>query len=188
MNDLDLLAANKRRRLAEQGQSLEGVGASLADLMENRVTQVGSVDPVKDFERMLKRRDDPTLIDSAFNQMIQMICELVLNSFADTQFDKAIECCKSLRKSCVQFEEASLFNRSLIQLHSQLITSKKEPFWLRLAAEKIYPIHQDEVSDSAFSKNESEEFYSKATNHPSISLSIQQQNEQTNENLFDELA
>lgn len=71
--------------------------------------KIGDLNPVKDFEAMMARRDSPKWVHVAIKQMTSYINDLLENSVErDGSYDKAIECLKALRKGCI-IEQVFLF-------------------------------------------------------------------------------
>lgn len=68
---------------------------------ELAVPRIGDLDPVKDFETMLERRDSSEWIIKAIECMKNYIFNILESSYDGDTFPKAIECLKSLRKGCI---------------------------------------------------------------------------------------
>ena len=78
------------------GSSLEGIDSSAMPIQK-----IGDLDPVKDFEAMLKRRDSPDWVTKAIKDMKIYISDLLENSYEGDTYPKAIECLLALRKGCI---------------------------------------------------------------------------------------
>lgn len=68
---------------------------------EPKVEKVGDVNPVKDFEEMMSRRDHPKWINKAIQEMKNRIFDLVEDSCEGDTFHKALQCLVALRKGCI---------------------------------------------------------------------------------------
>ena len=66
------------------------------------VDKVGAIDPVADFNAMLKRRDSAEWVGKAITEMFAMIKTIVVNSFGTSTYPKAVECLQACRIGCVQ--------------------------------------------------------------------------------------
>lgn len=65
------------------------------------VEKIGNISPVQDFEAMLSHRDNPDWVSKAIKGLKSKILELVEDSVAGNNYDKAVECLVALRKGCV---------------------------------------------------------------------------------------
>lgn len=74
---------------------------SFSSLGGRQVEEVGSVDPVKDFEALLARRDSPDWVEKALKGMKRMINDLLDSSYNGNTFEKALACLVALRSGCV---------------------------------------------------------------------------------------
>lgn len=115
-------------------------------LMSTGCTDVGSINPVQDFQvtlaislllwqeinksmllkEMMARRDID-LVDKAIDQMKERILALVNDSIRDQLYPKALECLAALRKGCIQEEESHKYpvhslTHSLTPSHSLSFT------------------------------------------------------------------
>lgn len=69
---------------------------SMASLAREPVTKVGTLDPVGDFRTLISCRDEDRF-DEAAKQMRECIVQLVLDSFGDQLYSKALQCVNVLR-------------------------------------------------------------------------------------------
>jgi hypothetical protein len=134
---------------------------------------------------MLRRREDITIIDRAIEQMKQQIVSLVVNSWMEIQFPRALSALKALRDGCVEMESWEIFNQYLIDLKQ--LTKKKESFWKLMSDEMIYPIHQEEVPAAALTKLQAEQFYGEEAQPQPMLQSLQPQIQQAEPDLFDSM-
>jgi len=77
--------------------------------------QVGSVDPVKDFNSMIGRRD-VDLVSKAVEGMQKQIRRLVDEGGEVVHFNKAIVCLKALRAGCLANYDEKSFNTFITDL------------------------------------------------------------------------
>lgn len=77
---------------------------SLDFLTDKKVEDVGSVNPVEDFEAMLARRDSDQWIPKAIKGMKKIISDLLSSAYNGNTYDKAIACLVALRSGCVVHE------------------------------------------------------------------------------------
>lgn len=132
-------------------------GSDLESILSGGVSSVGFINPVKDFEAILARRDID-LVDQAIEQMKARILQLVNDSIRDQLFKKALDCLVSLRKGCVREDEPDAFNDFLKQIRSMFELKKKKDFWLLIKTQVITLISEDECEESSTSKEEAEQF------------------------------
>lgn len=74
-----------------------------------KVSEVGSLQPVKDFVAMLARRDSDEWVSKAIREMRKTITDLLDSSYKGNTYDKALDCLDALRKGCVEHEVLSSF-------------------------------------------------------------------------------
>jgi len=157
--DIEAIKKSSNSNNDENKSNNEGENLTLEDAFKKQISLIGSVTPVKDFESMLDRRDDPKIIDSAFTQMKLIITDLIKTSYGDALFDKAVECIESLRFQCIKFNEAEIFNLFLMNQIKNHLKKLKPGIWKKLEEKKIYPISSEEVEDSEINQQDSEKFY-----------------------------
>jgi len=134
-----------------------------ADIVEKKVEKVGSVDPVKDFQAMLMRRDEGGIVATAITQMLTVIKTLIQESFGDVQFPKAIQCLEALKDGCIKQEEVKAYNAGLKEL-KHAYSKKKPQLWKMICEYKggsgmdLAPIDKKADGDSEFSQQQAKEF------------------------------
>jgi ATP-dependent DNA helicase 2 subunit 2 len=77
---------------------------SLEFLSNKKVENVGSVNPVEDFEAMVARRDSGEWIPKAINGMMKIVSDLLSSAYNGNTYDKAVACLVALRSGCVIHE------------------------------------------------------------------------------------
>ena len=95
---------------------------------EERVRNISTNKPVQDFKKMINDKKED-LASSAVTQMVELIKNLIKQSFQGNQYDKAIECLEELRKGCIQEDEVPAFNDFLRELQRDFSKGKYGPFW-----------------------------------------------------------
>eukprot|EP01091_Cochliopodium_minus_P020569 TRINITY_DN901_c1_g1_i1.p1 TRINITY_DN901_c1_g1~~TRINITY_DN901_c1_g1_i1.p1 ORF type:complete len:600 (+),score=299.96 TRINITY_DN901_c1_g1_i1:166-1800(+) len=163
---------NKKQKNNPEG----GDFFSLSNILSGGVDSVGSIHPIDDFEKMMKRRD-VDLVDTAIQQMQKVIFQIVDDSLGNQFYGKAIEAIKVLRKGCIEEEESLQFNSFLNQSKIFYKNKRKNDFFLFLEKNKIFPISIDESDDSNLTNTQATMFFEKDENQNNVN-----NNNQPNEN------
>ncbi|XP_065844073.1 X-ray repair cross-complementing protein 5-like [Oscarella lobularis] len=145
--------------LPKQARLGDADDLSMAGLAKSQVKEVGTVDPVGDFNSLVNMKD-VDLFDEAFGQMKKRVCQLIFDSLGDQYHGKAMECLKALRDAAVKFREPGKFNEFLIELKEQLIAGRGTIFWVKIKDEKVSLITTAEANDSSVSAEKAREFLS----------------------------
>lgn len=82
---------------------------------DDNVKEIGSVNPVSDFNKMINDRNVDRVGD-AVEQMQNMIKRQINASINSDLFDKAMECLLCLRDGCANEDEAESFNEFLHEI------------------------------------------------------------------------
>lgn len=77
---------------------------SLEFLTNKKVEDVGSVNPVEDFDAMMARRDSDQWIPRAIKGMKKIISDLLSTAYNGNTYQKAMACLAALRAGCVMQE------------------------------------------------------------------------------------
>ena len=85
------------------------------DKNDKSIKQIGTVDPVNDFKKMVEDRKVDR-VQPALQQMKVIIDRFIRSSVQGDIFDKALECLISLRQSAVSEDEAPFFNKFMHQI------------------------------------------------------------------------
>lgn len=142
----------KKRKVGEEGEAI-----SVEAIVAGGTSDVGPINPVKDFDEMLARRD-VDLVDKAVEQMQERILQLVADSIRDQLYEKAVDCLKALRTGCVREEEADAFNAFLRKLRASHEGKRRDAFWQLVVTAGLTLIHEEECEDSPVTKAEADEF------------------------------
>eukprot|EP01124_Arcella_intermedia_P002349 TRINITY_DN11276_c0_g1_i2.p1 TRINITY_DN11276_c0_g1~~TRINITY_DN11276_c0_g1_i2.p1 ORF type:complete len:527 (-),score=148.05 TRINITY_DN11276_c0_g1_i2:12-1592(-) len=145
---------NKKFKFEEEKLTLESI-------LNSGVNTVGTVNPVEDFKSMFKRRDID-LVDKAITDMRDVIKKLILSSFKQSYYDKALLCIQALREGCIQEEESIQFNDFMAEMKQLCKDTTYNDFWVLLQQNKITLISSQESDDSEVSPSEAKLFLTTA--------------------------
>ncbi|XP_052762081.1 X-ray repair cross-complementing protein 5-like [Mya arenaria] len=91
------------------------------------VTEVGSTTPVEDFMALISMKDEDKF-EEACGQMQKRIQQIVLDSFGDQFYGKAMECVKCLREQCIKKQEPSQYNTFIKSFKETLVSKARKDF------------------------------------------------------------
>jgi len=131
--------------------------------LTTKVSSIGTISPVHDFQAMLLRRD-VDLVITAIDQMQRIIIKIIEDSIQNQFYQKAIECLMALRRGCVIEAESEKFNTFLRTIKSQYDApgKKRQDFWEFIKLKKISLITQLESDESSVSETEAKLFLESA--------------------------
>jgi len=144
---------------------MKGIGDDGAHFGENKddsIKQIGSVNPIEDFKKMISDRKHDR-VNSAIRQMREIIDRYIRGSINGDIYDKALECLLVLRESCVAEDEAPLFNKFMEQIKGKYSAGHHREFFVLLAAKKITLITFMESELSSIVTPEEAEHFLKAS-------------------------
>ncbi|BFZ21576.1 hypothetical protein BsWGS_24615 [Bradybaena similaris] len=156
----------------------------LQNLTKADVREVGTVTPVNDFRSLISRKDKD-MFDEACQQMQKRIEQLVMDSFGQQFYSKALDCLKVLRQESVQKSEPHIYNRFIRKFKDILIPKGKRDFWDQIIKEKQSLITKLECEDSEVSIEQSQKFASGQVKMEEDSL--KRHEEETTDDLLDQL-
>lgn len=181
----DIDAINQALQQSSDSSNSASADLNLSSAVHNTVTKIGSVRPIEDFEAMLADRSNANNVDKAMKQMGEQIILMVRESFGDALFDKARDCMIAMRKAGVQHGEAHAFNQFLVNEIKGTAQRIKPKFYEWISANPlIKPIDSNEVEDSEFTPEESNQFFAKSS-QPLTEESIAESSAEVDE--FDEM-
>ena len=96
-------------------QAAERLKLDKEDKADDSVKEIGSVNPIADFNRMMTDRKED-LVKTALEQMEKMIKRFIDSSMNGDLFDKAVECLQAMREGSIKEDEAESFNNLAKQL------------------------------------------------------------------------
>lgn len=93
-------------QIKDEGAAMDvdstGLGpVSFSTLASRKVEEVGSANPVADFEALLARRDSTEWVGKAIQGMQKMIIDLLDSAYNGNSYEKALACLVALRSGCV---------------------------------------------------------------------------------------
>jgi len=133
---------------------------SFASLSRNQITEVGIVDPVNDFKLLIEGADDHKFLQVC-NQLGKAVLRLIMDSFLDQYYAKALECLRILREESKKRKLSKEINGTLVEVKEQTNGKRRNDFWEQLSKENICPLSRDEVADSNFTTDDINTFYLK---------------------------
>jgi ATP-dependent DNA helicase 2 subunit 2 len=118
------------------------------NLFNDKADDVGTTEPVKDFNEMFSRRD-MDLVDKAITQMQSVIQKLIRESIEDQYYQKCYDCLVSLRSGCIKEEESEKFNTFLQDLKKQYSNknNRRYNFWKDYIVDKNLTLISSEEAD-----------------------------------------
>jgi ATP-dependent DNA helicase 2 subunit 2 len=152
--------------------SIFSLEAAVADVIDH----VGPLRPVSDFESMLTRRDDPTIVSRAMDELSARIRDSLQHSYMGSEYSRAFDCIIALRAASVRFEEAEKFNSLLGWLKKECAPTVEKPrpkhadFYAKLQQGNVLPIHEGEVSTSTVNESDAKNFYTADVQLPSAPI------------------
>ncbi|OIT29116.1 PREDICTED: ATP-dependent DNA helicase 2 subunit KU80 [Nicotiana attenuata] len=135
-------------------KAIDSIGYSSKD----KVEKIGDINPVKDFEEMMSRRDNPGWISKAIQDMKNKTFDLVENSCEGDTYDKALECLVALRRGCILEQEPKQFNDFLCHLYIFCQEKDLRSFCQFLASHGMTLITKTEAPDSEIPEHEARSF------------------------------
>ena len=119
---------------------------------------IGTVNPIDDFKAMVSDRKVDR-VDSALNQLRDIIDRYVRGSTDGDLHPKALEMLKELRKTCVNEDEAPFFNKAITVYKEKFSGGAQAGFWLLVTKGKISLITcMESEFSSVVSPKEAEDF------------------------------
>ncbi|CDW54278.1 X-ray repair cross-complementing protein 5 [Trichuris trichiura] len=119
--------------------------------------KVGTVDPVNDFQEMIKLGRN---FVEASEQFVEVILHLMFEAHDIFFLRKAVHCAAMLRKSCVQESAPNVYNRFLGRIKQEALENSEKIVWVSsLLADDLGPISSAESSSSKLSCQEAADFF-----------------------------
>ncbi|XP_009604926.1 ATP-dependent DNA helicase 2 subunit KU80 [Nicotiana tomentosiformis] len=135
-------------------KAIDSIGYSSKD----KVEKIGDINPVKDFEEMMSRRDNAGWINKAIQDMKNKTFDLVENSCEGDTYDKALECLVALRRGCILEQEPKQFNDFLCHLYKFCQEKDLRNFCQYLASHGMTLITKTEAPDNEIPEDEARSF------------------------------
>lgn len=106
-------------------------------LTGKKVEQVGSLNPVEDFEALLARRDSDQWVTKAIKGMKKIITDLLNSAYNGNTYEKAVTCLIALRRGCVIQEVRNMIATGLSGIIDNVLVSWLEVACLSLRSSNI---------------------------------------------------
>ncbi|CAL1541131.1 unnamed protein product [Lymnaea stagnalis] len=161
----------------------DDLAGGIKNITKADVTEVGSVTPIEDFRALVSRRDKD-MFEEACEQMQKRIEQIVMLSFGQQTYSKALDCLKTLRQECVKKSEPKVFNSFITNFKVILIAKSKRDFWDQVVKGKQGLIYKKECEESGISKEEADKFLAEEVKEEQSS---RPQAEETTDDLLMEL-
>uniref|UniRef100_A0A8C7LLL7 X-ray repair cross-complementing protein 5 n=1 Tax=Oncorhynchus mykiss TaxID=8022 RepID=A0A8C7LLL7_ONCMY len=127
---------------------------NLADITEGSITQVGSVDPARDFRTLIRQKSLP------FGEVCQQLTgriEQLLGNKNMNYYIKCIPCIQTFREQSVQVGNADHYNSYIQSLKTSIPVRGLQEFWDMLVQDALTLINKDEVEGSTFSSHDAKQ-------------------------------
>ncbi|KAL4218077.1 X-ray repair cross-complementing protein 5 [Mactra antiquata] len=124
----------------------DNLDSGLEDITKSKVTEVGSTTPVDDFIALINMKDEDKF-DDACSQMQKRVEQIVMDSFGDQFYEKAMDCLKCLREQCIKKLEAKSYNQFLKEFKETLISKARKDFLEKIFTDKQGLISKLECED-----------------------------------------
>lgn len=159
----------REKQLAESGQQIEVApiteeeAARLKDVKPDdedpdAVKQIGTVNPVKDFQKMITDRKVDR-VSNALKQMQEVIKTFIRKSLSGDLYDKAFECLETMRRGAISEDEAQTFNRFLHSIKDEFAHGLHSGFFKKMKTNKLSLITKNESEfSSCVTKDEADIF------------------------------
>ncbi|KGL77706.1 X-ray repair cross-complementing protein 5, partial [Tinamus guttatus] len=130
-------------------------GFSIVSIAEGNVTSVGSVNPAKDFQILVRQRN------ADFKQVSQQLINRI-DQFLENRglqyYMKGINCIKVFREEAIKLFQVHCFNDFLQDLKSKVEDKVLPDFWEIVMQDRISLITKDEAEGSLVTREEAEKF------------------------------
>ncbi|XP_054721547.1 X-ray repair cross-complementing protein 5-like isoform X2 [Uloborus diversus] len=147
---------NTRKRKLSDDSGIDSKLSIIEDVIDP-VTKIGTINPVRDFQEMIKSKDPHDFFD-AIHQIVQVVWTYLKDErCAKLYHSKILGICKELRASCLKVKQTTDYNTFITTLQSRLFEIDPD-LWMKIRNESIGLISRSEVGTSAVSPEEAEAF------------------------------
>ena len=121
---------------------------------EEKKGKISPDNAVPDFKHAMETADTEEALEDAAKQMGAIIRKLVTDSFGDSKYAQATECCGVMRDELINMDEPKLYNTFIVDLKKKLLSGSlggdRREFWFKLRWSKLGLIDnlQSETSDA----------------------------------------
>jgi len=130
----------------------------------NEVKNIGTRDPIGDFNKLLSQRSSADLFERLSASMWEVVRRLIDASYGDLEFKKAVQCISHLKRSCIVEEEPKQFNEELIRFKGKYVD--KDKLWQLMVQSKVTLICKADFDDEdvcSWTIQDAEDFLAKNT-------------------------
>lgn len=138
---------SKRLKSDELALAAEAAAAS--------VTEVGTVNPTEDFEKLIKLGFQYSAVTV---QLEKVILSLLEGSYGSQLADKILGCLKAYRKASLEQKQANLYNNFVADLKKCLQAEKRSELWQRMISTDLGLIQFCEDRSSSITSEEATAF------------------------------
>jgi len=140
------------------GEGADGGAVALDALIQvDEVQEIGTRDPMADFDKLLSQRSSADLFERLSASLWEVIYRLIDSSYGDLNFSKAVQCMLHLKGWAIKEEECQPFNAEITRFKAKY-SEKKKALWEMVRAQKVTLISKSDLEDSAISDKEALEF------------------------------
>jgi len=107
---------------------IEGGKDKAPDFKDEEIKEIGSLNPIEDFKKMVSDRQ-VDWVSTAISQMTNIIKMFVRRSLNGNLYEKAFECLKQMRETCVKEDEAVSFNLFLREIRKEFSSGQHQQFF-----------------------------------------------------------
>lgn len=140
---------------------------SVISLARGEIEEVGTVDPIGDYKKLIDRKDVDNFEEGS-KQLQNVTLRLIKESFGDVMYNKSLTCIQTLREEAIRHSEPDMFNEYLKKTRDDLIGTRYAPFWDKIIQEGITLITSDECAESSVSTEEAKQFISSEPEQTSL--------------------
>ncbi|KAF2972134.1 hypothetical protein GQX73_g1481 [Xylaria multiplex] len=132
---------------------------------ENKRAKISPDNAIPEFKQKVELADDQADIEDAMRQMGTIIRDIVTKSFADREYDRAIEHIGVMRETAIDYEYPGLFNSFMKDFKVRLLSGEfngdRRELWFKIKALRLSLIDSNSSEHSKVSREEAAEFLKK---------------------------
>lgn len=151
----------KGRRQRETVKPISGLDVDALLGEEPKSAEISPNNAVPDFKHALEVADTDEAIREAARQMGDIIQTLITDSFGDSKYAQAVECCGVMREELNNLDEPAIFNTFVRDLKMKALSGTlggdRREFWFNIRASRLGLIDKSQSELSEVSAQEAEE-------------------------------
>ncbi|XP_077305776.1 X-ray repair cross-complementing protein 5 [Lithobates pipiens] len=136
---------------------------NISHLADGNVTSVGSVNPVEDFQALVRQKK--MNFQDVSNQLVQRIYEFV-DTKQSQYYLKSMNCIKCLRTEAIRLSGPQIFNDFLQSLKEKTAGGSLKEFWEIVVQDGVSLITSEESADSSVTPKEAKQFLAQTEKKP----------------------